>query len=139
MAIAKLNVRAPDAPSAEWFESQCKQIVAQTSQRDGFTAELQGSFTSPPKTINAAQQAMMDAIEQCSMNLQLPPVQWRSTGGVCDGNKLAAAGLPNIDTLGPRGDGLHSNQECVQLDSLPEKAKLVSRSSVNLQQGISTT
>ena len=124
-ATAKLNVRAPDAESATWFEEQLKSIAFQSSARDGFSCEVTGSFTSPPKCINAAQLELMRAIESCSASLGLPPVQWQSTGGVCDGNKLAAAGLPNIDTLGPRGDGLHSNQECVQLDSLVEKAKLV--------------
>ena len=52
-------------------------------------------------------------------------LRWRSTGGVCDGNKLAAAGLPNIDTLGPTGDGLHSSAEWVQVSSLAEKAKVI--------------
>jgi glutamate carboxypeptidase len=33
-------------------------------------------------------------------------------------------GLPNIDTLGPRGDALHSDQEWIELDSLVEKAQL---------------
>ena len=124
-ATAKLNVRAPDAESANWFEEQLKAIAFQTSERDGFSCEVTGSFTSPPKCINAAQLELMRAIESCSARLGLPSVEWQTTGGVCDGNKLAAAGLPNIDTLGPRGDGLHSNQECVQLDSLVEKAKLV--------------
>ena len=124
-ATAKLNVRAPDAESATWFEEQLKSIALQTSERDGFSCEVTGSFTSPPKCINAAQLELMRAVETCSASLGLSPVQWQSTGGVCDGNKLAAAGLPNIDTLGPRGDGLHSDQECVQLDSIVEKAKLV--------------
>jgi len=38
---------------------------------------------------------------------------------------LAAAGLPNIDTLGPLGDGLHSAQEWVQVSSLVAKSKLL--------------
>jgi glutamate carboxypeptidase len=70
-------------------------------------------------------QQLMLAVEQSVAALGGRPVQWRSTGGVCDGNKLAAAGLPNIDTLGPVGDGLHSAREWVQPASLVEKAKLV--------------
>ena len=125
LAIARLNARVPDANSAIWFEDQLQQLVQATTARDGFSCELHGSFTSPPKRINAAQQALMGVIEASSAKLNLPPVKWQYTGGVCDGNKLAAAGLPNIDTLGPRGDGLHSSQESVQLDSLLEKAKLL--------------
>ncbi len=124
-ATVKLNVRAPDKESALWFEEQLSKIARSSSERDGFSCEVQGAFTSPPKCIDAAQTELMRVIETCSTTLGLPPVQWQSTGGVCDGNKLAAAGLPNIDTLGPRGDGLHSDQECVQVESLVEKAKLV--------------
>jgi len=48
----------------------------------------------------------------------------RSTGGCCDGNNLAAAGLPNIDTLGVRGGQIHSVDEFVIVDSLAERARL---------------
>ncbi|HVY84763.1 MAG TPA: acetylornithine deacetylase, partial [Caulobacterales bacterium] len=46
------------------------------------------------------------------------------SGGVCEGNNLAAAGCPNIDTLGPCGGGLHSDQEFVRISSFAERAKL---------------
>ena len=36
----------------------------------------------------------------------------------------AAAGLPTVDTLGPRGGELHSPREYLLLDSLTERAKL---------------
>ena len=39
-------------------------------------------------------------------------------------NKIAAAGLPVVDTMGPRGGNLHSPQEYLLLDSLAERAKL---------------
>lgn len=66
----------------------------------------------------------MLAIEECGTQLG-QPIHWKGTGGVCDGNKLAAAGLPNVDTLGPMGDGLHSPNEWVKISSLVAKAKLV--------------
>ena len=48
-------------------------------------------------------------------------IDWQSTGGVCDGNRLAAAGLPTVDTLGPRGGSLHSSEEFLLVDSLVER------------------
>ena len=51
-------------------------------------------------------------------------MEWRSSGGASDGNKLAAAGLPNVDSLGVRGGNIHSPQEFIELDSLAERAKL---------------
>ena len=53
------------------------------------------------------------------------PISWRGTGGASDGNKFAAAGLPNIDTLGPRGGNIHSMDEYLIPESLAPSAKLV--------------
>ena len=63
------------------------------------------------------------ACETCSRELGIP-ITWRSSGGASDGNKLAAAGLPVIDTLGPIGAHLHSPSEYLVLPSLQERAKL---------------
>jgi glutamate carboxypeptidase len=37
---------------------------------------------------------------------------------------LAGEGLANIDTFGPEGDLLHSDQEWIRVESLPRKAML---------------
>jgi glutamate carboxypeptidase len=51
-------------------------------------------------------------------------LQWHATGGCCDGNNLASAGLPNVDNLGVCGGNIHTDQEYMHLDSLTERAKL---------------
>jgi len=51
-------------------------------------------------------------------------LKFQASGGVCEGNNLAAAGCPNIDTLGPCGGGLHSEQEFALLSSFSERARL---------------
>ncbi|MEC7977882.1 MAG: acetylornithine deacetylase, partial [Planctomycetota bacterium] len=51
-------------------------------------------------------------------------ITWANTGGVCDGNKLFAAGLPNLDTLGPKGGEIHSSREFLDVTSLVPRAKL---------------
>ena len=45
-------------------------------------------------------------------------------GGGSDGNLLSAAGLPNLDGLGPVGDRMHSPEEFVRLPSLVERAQI---------------
>ena len=60
-------------------------------------------------------------------------VQFKDTGGCCDGNNLAAVGLPNVDTLGVLGGQIHTADEFMLIDSLPERAKL----SLNILQKIS--
>jgi len=66
---------------------------------------------------------MQHRIESCGEALGIP-IQWRGTGGASDGNRFAAAGLPNIDTLGPCGDHIHSDQEFLMPESLVPRAKL---------------
>jgi len=51
-------------------------------------------------------------------------IRWQSSGGVCEGNNLHAAGLPNVDTLGVIGGDIHSDQEYAWPDSFGERARL---------------
>ena len=46
-----------------------------------------------------------------------------ATGGASDGNKLNGFGLPNIDSLAI-GDGMHSRDEYVLIDSIKQRTKL---------------
>jgi glutamate carboxypeptidase len=46
-------------------------------------------------------------------------------GGASDGNLTAAAGIPTLDGLGPRGGGAHARGEHVELDDLPRRAALL--------------
>ena len=48
----------------------------------------------------------------------------RDTGGFCDGNNIAAMGVPVIDTMGVRGGAIHSADEFLLIDSLAERAAL---------------
>jgi glutamate carboxypeptidase len=43
---------------------------------------------------------------------------------VCDGNNIAAAGVPVVDTMGVRGGAIHSADEYMIVDSLAERAAL---------------
>jgi len=122
-AIVRLNIRAATAEHATEAEALLRRHVDAVNERDGLRAELHGSFTSPPKPLDAPTLALFTQLHDCGRDLGLN-IQWRDTGGVCDGNKLAAAGLPTIDTLGPRGGSIHSAQEFLQIDSLTERAKL---------------
>jgi glutamate carboxypeptidase len=49
---------------------------------------------------------------------------YKDTGGVCEGNNLAASGCANVDTLGPRGGLIHSDGEYAVLASFPERVAL---------------
>lgn len=123
LAIVRLNVRIARREDEQPVQAALKQLAAEMAARHGVSAEVHGGFLSPPKVLDSATQALCDQIATCAVELEVP-MTWRKSGGVSDGNKLAAAGLPVVDTMGPRGGGLHSPDEYLLLDSLPERAKL---------------
>ena len=48
-----------------------------------------------------------------------------ASGGGSDGNFTAAMGIPTLDGLGAHGDGAHTLQEHIIIDSLPRQAALL--------------
>ena len=123
LAICRFNVRVIDKRQQQWAAQGIAKIIDQLNDRDGLNATLHGQFQSPPKTVGAPTRALMDAVTRCGRQLAID-VPWQDSGGVCDGNKLAAAGLVNIDTLGPQGGNLHNDKEYLLVSSLTQRAKL---------------
>jgi len=122
-AVLRFNVRAPDDESAAWAEGEVERVARSTGEREGFSALLHGGFTRRPKPLNQQQRMIKQWTHQAGAVLGLD-LQFRASGGVCEGNNLAAAGCPNIDTLGPCGGGLHSDEEFALIPSFAERAKL---------------
>lgn len=120
--LLKFNVRTARATDESWVREQLDDI-SRSVAGDGIGFELRGGFTRPPKPVHAAQQRLMDWIADCGRSLDLP-LAFRPTGGCCDGNNLAAHGLPNLDTLGVVGHDIHSAQETMRWSSLAERAQL---------------
>ncbi len=123
LAVVRLNVRVPTAPMQRNVEDEIGQIVARVGQREGIGIELHGGFSSPPMEMTDARQRLYERVAECGKQLGLS-LRWQSSGGASDGNKLAGAGLPVIDTLGPCGGNLHSPQEFLLTDTLTQRAQL---------------
>ena len=121
-AVVRFNVRVPDQAAADWIQAQVRAIAA-TPPFEGLTLDLHGGFTRPPKPMDAAQTALFEAVKEAGALLG-QDIAWKPSGGVCEGNNLHAAGLPNIDTLGVRGGEIHSDQEFAWPDSFVERAQL---------------
>ncbi len=123
LAIGRFNLRVEEPAQQEEVLDRIKAMVLESGKREGITVELDGAFSSPPKPFQDGTLELAQQVVACGLDLGLE-LRFESSGGVCDGNKLAAAGLPNIDTLGARGGALHSPDEYIFLDSLAERAKL---------------
>lgn len=123
LAVLRLNARVASAADADWLTARLAKLVAEVDAIDGFSAKLHGGFHCPPKPFDDPTRGLFDRVRACGDELGLT-LTAEPTGGVCDGNKLAAAGLPTIDTLGVRGGGIHSPDEYLVVASLTERAKL---------------
>lgn len=121
VAIARFNVRFPDAEGAAWFEAQVARIVAEP--REGLHVHLHGLITRGAKPFNTAQQKLFGAVKEAGALLG-QDIAWKPSGGVCEGNNLFASGLPNVDTLGVRGGDIHSEAEHAWPESFVERAQL---------------
>ena len=123
LAIVRFGARAPDAEAAAWATAEIETLLQQAVSRDGISGHMHGGFYRPPKPRNAAQQALFDAVSDTGRALGLA-LEFVDTGGVCEGNNIFAAGVPNVDTLGVMGGRIHSDEEYVVMSSFVERAQL---------------
>ncbi|MEX0745061.1 MAG: hydrolase [Phycisphaeraceae bacterium] len=123
VAVVQFNVRYTDPKHEGDLRTKFDTLIDDINAREGYRATLHGGFGAPPKPTNDAIEAMLAHVRACGRALGMA-ITTRPTGGVCDGNRLVAAGLPTLDTLGPQGGHLHSEQEYVVLPSIVQRAKL---------------
>jgi glutamate carboxypeptidase len=123
LAIVRFGARAPDAEAAAWADLKIRELMADIEARDGIRAHLHGGFYRPPKPRNAAQQALFNAVAGTGKAIGLD-LEFIDTGGVCEGNNIFAAGVPNVDTLGVLGGRIHSNEEFVETSSFAKRGAL---------------
>ena len=121
-AVLRFNVRVETPENARWIEDAVARLIAEPLGK-GLSARLHGGMTRPPKPFDAHQQALFARVREVGAALG-EPLAWQPSGGVCEGNNLHAAGLPNIDTLGVRGGDLHSEREFAWPESFVERAQL---------------
>ncbi len=121
--VCRFNVRVHEAEQQATVLAAIEAAIAAVSADTGCELTLHGQFNRPPKPMTDPQADMFKLLRDCGAELGLG-IDWRATGGCCEGNNLAAAGLLNIDTLGVRGANIHSTDEYACLDSFVERAQL---------------
>lgn len=122
-AVCQFNIRCHSKSDQREIADRLEQLLQQWNAGQSAEFELHGGFTRPPKEVTPAHQLLMDWTVQCGETLEID-VGFQDTGGCCDGNNMADAGLPNIDTLGVLGAHIHTDKEFMLVDSLAERAKL---------------
>jgi len=122
-ALGRFNIRIAQPDDEAWFLAELEAIRARVGGRDGISVQLHGGFGRKPKLLSDANLRLLALARDCGAELGMS-LDWLPTGGCCDGNNLAAAGIPNIDTLGVQGGAIHSSAEYLKVNSLVERAKL---------------
>ncbi|MGB1270971.1 MAG: hydrolase, partial [Endozoicomonas sp.] len=121
--LHRFNVRLERPEDEQWCLEQLQQLIDDINQRDGIHLELHGGFSRKPKRLSPANKRLLSLAESLGNELGIK-LKVKPTGGCCDGNNLAAAGIPNIDTLGVQGGAIHSDQEYLIVSSLVPRARL---------------
>lgn len=123
LAILRVNFRPAAAGAIARARAAVDEAVAAIATAHDVAITVHGGFNRPPKPIDAGAERLFGLVADAGADLGLT-IGWRATGGVCDGNNIAAAGVPVVDTMGVRGGAIHSPDEYMIVASLAERAAL---------------
>ena len=123
LAILRVNFRPASQAEIDRARAHIDMVAATVAQRHDVNITVHGGFNRPPKPIDPGAAKLFALVKAAGADLGLD-IAWRATGGVCDGNNIAACGVPVVDTMGARGGAIHSSDEFLLVDSLAERAAL---------------
>jgi glutamate carboxypeptidase len=133
-AVLRLNIRPTTSEDQTRAEALLRAAVAAAAAAHELSVQCHGSFARPPKPLDQAAERLFMLVRRCGADLG-HEIAWRDTGGVCDGNNIAACGVPVVDTMGVRGGAIHSSEEYLIVDSLVERARLSTLALLRIAQG----
>ena len=122
-AVLRVNLRPASIEDQVRAQALIDAAVKQVSAEHEVVIHAHGSFARPPKPMTPEAEQLFGLVKQAGADLG-QAIAWQPTGGVCDGNNIAACGVPVIDTMGVRGGKIHSMEEYLIVESLAERAAL---------------
>lgn len=123
LAILRVNFRPASPDAIQRAGAAVHALADSIAAAHDVSVHVHGGFNRPPKPLDPGAERLFGLVKQAGADLDIP-VAWKATGGVCDGNNIAACGVPVVDTMGARGGAIHSQEEFLIPDSLPERAAL---------------
>ncbi|VXD00128.1 hydrolase [Sphingomonas sp. AX6] len=123
LAVLRVNFRPHCAAEIDRARAAIEDAVAEIAAAHDVKIDVHGGFNRPPKPIDPQAERLFHLVRDVGAALG-QPIAWKATGGVCDGNNIAACGVPIIDTMGARGGAIHSSDEFMIPESLGERASL---------------
>ena len=123
LAILRVNVRPRTTDDQEIATRLIAKALDETAKQHDVFIEAHGGFGRPPKPLSEEAEALFQLVKEAGADLN-QQIGWQPSGGVCDGNNIAACGVPVVDTMGVRGGKIHSEEEYLIVESLKERAAL---------------
>ena len=120
-AYADLDVRVAEPAEADRVDAELRALAATLP---GTTLSVSGGPNRPPLPTTASA-ALFELARQVADGIGLPALEGVVVGGGSDGNFTAAVGCPTLDGLGAVGAGAHAEGEHVRIDSMAERAALL--------------
>lgn len=133
-AVLRVNMRPFTPEDEQRGKAALDAAVAMVAAEHKVEIHVHGGFGRPPKPLDARAEKLFALVQACGADLG-QSIDWRPTGGVCDGNNIAACGVPVVDTMGVRGGAIHSGEEYLIVDSLIERAQLSALTILRLASG----
>jgi glutamate carboxypeptidase len=134
LAVLRVNLRPETLDDQQRAQSLIDSSVTAVAAEHDVQIDVHGHFARPPKPMTPEAEALFNLVKQAGADLG-QSIGWKSTGGVCDGNNIAACGVPVIDTMGVRGGSIHSTEEFLIVESLAERAALSALTILRLAEG----
>jgi glutamate carboxypeptidase len=122
-AVLRFNIRPRSDRAASEFAVQFRHLLRNLEADHEVATHVHGGLSRPPKPVDPPAQRLFDLVRQAGADLG-QAIAWQASGGVCDGNNIAACGVPVVDTMGARGGAIHSADEYLIVSSLAERAAL---------------
>jgi glutamate carboxypeptidase len=134
LAVLRVNLR-PRTPAIQSdAEREIEAAVAAVAAERDVRIDLHGGFGRPPKPMTPEMETLFGLVKEAGADLG-QSIGWQSTGGVCDGNNIAACRVPVVDTMGVRGGKIHSMEEFLITQSLGERAALSALTILRIAEG----
>lgn len=99
------------------------QKIADTVYVPGCQCQLTVESYRPPMERSEQNQQLLDAINAIYRKQGLAQLKSTKSPGGSDASYITAAGIPCIDSIGPRGGKMHSLEEFAYLDGLADAAR----------------
>lgn len=93
---------------------------------DGITVDARRASVSPAMPCTEKTRELVELINEAA-RLEGFEAGWVDAGSGSDANRIAQAGTPVVDGVAPAGGCFHSERECLRVDTIENRVRMLSR------------